>query len=159
MKTSHSFNNVACGFQNILISQKLIIFHSCASLLLALFRNLFTWCTLLQTAALPHRVPLNLRQEIHFYFSISSYWYCLFKTCVQSWMSAFVCQEHMYDLTWKFKFDIILHYAYVFPTLHESSCIICYQTKATLTHKIAYHTSVCLVIWTQSSSHNLVQYT
>ena len=46
----------------------------------------------------------------------------------------------------KFKFDIILHYAYVFPTLHESSCIICYQTKATLTHKIAYHTSVCLVI-------------
>ena len=83
MKTSHSFNNVACGFQNILISQKLIIFHSCASLLLALFRNLFTWCTLLQTAALPHRVPLNFREEIYFYSLILSYWCCLFKTCVQ----------------------------------------------------------------------------
>ena len=45
MEALQSFNNIACGFQNILISRKLIIFLSCASLLLALFRNLFTWCT------------------------------------------------------------------------------------------------------------------
>ena len=161
MKTSHSFNNVACGFQNILISQKLIIFHSCASLLLALFRNLFTWCTLLQTAALPHRVPQNFREEIYFYFLILSYWCCLFKTSMQLLMEYVgICLSGTY--VWSImKVQIWYHIALrlFFPTLHESSCIICYQTKATLTHKIAYHTSVCLVIWTQSSSHNLVQYT